>query len=986
MTEKIAVVGIAARLPGADDVDAFWGNLRDSIESVVQFGPSEAELVEPDIGQSPQFVGAVGELRDPWSFDASHFGLTPADATILDPQQRLFLELCVEAIDDAAFDRRDELDIGVYAGSDVSTYLLFYLLPVLTRLPHTLLQLLMANDKDHLPQRVSYKLGLTGPSIAVQTNCSSSLVAVHVAAQALRARECDVALAGGVSITLPQRAGYVYQEGSIGSSDGHCRAFSRDASGTVTGNGGGVVVLRLLADAIEQGDHIYGTIVGSAVNNDGANKIGYTASSVDAQRAVMVEALEVAGLTPADIQLIEAHGTGTPLGDPIELKALADVYSTGLPATTAVGTVKSNIGHLDSAAGVVGLLKILLAMKHRRIPASLHLDRPMAPLDRGSGHQLYAAQVPCKWRRPEGRPRRAAITSLGMGGTNVHMIVEEPPRRSKPVACRHGVIVPLSGKTERDVLASVHQLSNFVHERGLPASMMCSVASTLERGRRAFLYRRAVVLPGGARPGELPVGSNDRNIVAAAPTEPAVVFAFPGQASHIGGCARDLYKTFSDFRSILQRNSEAYDRCANVQMPWHLLTSSGEDADETDVVQPLLFVLELSLRDWLVGRGVQPTITIGHSLGEIAAWVAADAITPLAGMTIVDHRARCMKASPAGSMVAVAAPVAQVLPFIVGDLAITCINSPVDTVVGGPIAEVMKFARRLELEGLPHTVLRTSKAFHHPMMSEARVAFARSISEFPIGTPAIELISGYLGRDVAASDADPATISDQVDRPVQFADALGCLAEAGDVLVLELGPGTAISGLVRRHYQATNRKTPRSLALLPNRVGGSDGLEPLRVLARLWEYGLPVDLSCCASPIQRQRISLPSYPFDRQRMGVPLHANTTSRGGPSRLATNEPTLPRTLRIDVLDEPDGDSLRIAVMVQRIWAETLGIESLGNGEDVFALGADSLAATRVASRLAQSLGIDVPLRLVIEARTSERLTASLKERVRLKVASS
>ncbi|HEV2146753.1 MAG TPA: type I polyketide synthase, partial [Longimicrobiaceae bacterium] len=563
--EAVAIVGIAGRWPGAESVAEFWENLRQGVESVSFFSEEEVEGVTPETAADPAYVKAKGIIRDPEWFDAGFFDVAPQEAAVMDPQHRVFLECAWSALEDAGYDAsRYDGRVGVFGGMSINTYMLMNLAlnPDAVRAAGQF-QALIGNANDHLTTRVAYKLDLRGPAVTVQTACSTSLVAVHMACQSLLSGESDMALAGGVAVTFPLRTGYLYQEGMIFSPDGHCRAFDAEARGTVNGNGAGVVVLKRLADALDDGDHVYAIVRGSAVNNDGASKVGYTAPSVASQAAVVTEALSMAGVPPETISYVEAHGSGTPMGDPIEVAALTRAYRTRTPERgfCALGSVKTNIGHLDAAAGVSGLVRATLALRHRQIPPTLHFREPNPRID-FDGSPFYVGAELADW--PAGAaPRRAGVNSLGVGGTNAHAVLEEAPAPAPGGPSRPRQLLVLSAKTTTALEAATDRLAT--HLEAHPEQALADLAYTLQVGRREFRHRR--VLMAGDRedavrelrergPQRLLTGDAGAGEGSGRP----VVFMFPGLGEQYSGMARGLYAAEPAF-------AEEVDRCAELLRP-----------------------------------------------------------------------------------------------------------------------------------------------------------------------------------------------------------------------------------------------------------------------------------------------------------------------------------------------------------------------------------------------------------------------------------
>ncbi|MEM7354316.1 MAG: type I polyketide synthase, partial [Acidobacteriota bacterium] len=636
----VAVIGMAGRFPGATDLDALWQQLRNGEEAVRPLADEEliAAGVEAESLSDPSYVKAASLLDDVDRFDAEFFGYSPREAEIMDPQQRLFLEVAWAALENAScVPATYPGAIGVYAGVAWNTYLLHNLTPrrELFAGPHGF-QVFITSDKDFMPTRVSYKLDLKGPSVLVQTSCSTSLVAVHLACLSLLSYECDVALAGGVTVKVPQASGYFYQPGGLASPDGHCRAFDARGAGTIFGSGVGMVVLKRLAEALEDGDPIRAVIKGSAINNDGSSKVSYTAPSVEGQAEVIAAALEMAGIDPETISYVEAHGTGTALGDPIEVTALTRVFRehTERRSFCALGSIKTNVGHLDAASGVAGLIKTVLAMEHRQLPPSLHFEQPNPEIDFAAS-PFYVNSSLADWPA-NGTPRRAGVSSFGVGGTNAHAILEEAPRRAASGPSRPWQLLVLSARSEAALDAASHNLAEVLRRGEVE---LADAAYTLRTGRTVFRHRRAVIGRDMESAAQALSGGDPRShwtaIDAEDPGDRSLAFLFPGQGAQYAGMTRGLYEGEAEFRRHVDACTErlAEPLGADLRQWLYPAPEELEDADrelrDTRWTQPALFVVEVALARLWMSWGVQPQAMLGHSIGE---WVAAH----LAGVVTLD--------------------------------------------------------------------------------------------------------------------------------------------------------------------------------------------------------------------------------------------------------------------------------------------------------------------------------------------------------------
>jgi acyl transferase domain-containing protein/acyl carrier protein len=910
--DGIAIIGMAGRFPGARDVEAFWQNLRAGVESIV--GLSEDEMlaagVSPDELADPDYVRAGAPIDDVELFDAAFFGYSPREAESIDPQQRFFLESAWTALERAGYDPAAYAGaIGVFAGCGTSSYLpLLQMDPVLMgALGRD--QLVLGNDKDSLTTRVSYKLNLRGPSVTVQTACSTSLVAVCVACQSLLAHECDMALAGGATIVLPQRTGYWHEEGGIMAPDGHCRAFDAAARGTVGGNGVGVVVLKRLADALADGDHVHAVLRGFALNNDGALKVGFTAPSVQGQAEVIGMALALAGVEPDDISYVETHGTGTPLGDPIEIAALTRVFraKTARRQFCAIGSLKSNVGHLVAAAGVASLIKTVMALEHRELPPSLHFERPNPKLDLENS-PFYVNTRLTPWSSPRG-PLRAGVSSFGFGGTNAHVIVEEAPPRPSSGPSRRLQLLTLSARSEAALARVADDMRE--HLARHPDAPIADVAYTCHVGRRAWPLRRAVVGDGAAAVCEaLASEISPRSIPCRQEaSERPIVFLFPGQGSQHVFMARELYEAEPVFRRSLDRSAELVRDAMGVDLREHLYPAPEQRAaakqaiEQTVLAQPALFAVELALARLWMAWGIRPQVMLGHSVGEFVAACLADVFDEEDAIRLVAERGRWMQQMPPGAMLAVSLGELELAPYLDGEVSLAALNGPALSVVAGPIAAIDALETELSGRRIACRRLHTSHAFHTGMMAPVVDVFTRRVSEVARRPPKIPFHSSLTGARVTAEDAvDPVYWARQIAEPVRFADGVRQLLSQGDRIWLEVGPGQTLTQLVRQQAHRVEGQT--IVASLPHAreavsrasqpaprpltEAGSDHLALLTALGRMWVAGATIDWQGFHAGETRRRVPLPTYPFERQRFwpSVPRRGSPAAAPAEPLLAKN----------------------------------------------------------------------------------------------------
>ncbi|WP_438040323.1 type I polyketide synthase [Sorangium sp. So ce128] len=869
----IAIIGMAGRFPGAPDVATFWRNLCAGVESVSILTDEELRGagVDPALIARPEYVRARAVLDDIEMFDAELFGFTPREAAALDPQHRLFLECAWEAFESAGIDpERAGGPVGVYAGSSLSGYLA-HLFPDGPRLQSAAdVAALLALDKDFLTTRVSYKLNLEGPSIAVQTACSTSLVAVHLACQGLLGGECDLALAGGASVGVPQKSGYLYQEGAIASPDGHCRAFDAGARGTVGGSGVGVVLLKRLDEAIADRDAIIAVIKGSAINNDGRAKVGYTAPRVDGQARAIRAAHAAAGVDADSITYVEAHGTGTPLGDPIEIAALTQVFraTTDRKGFCAIGSVKTNVGHLDSAAGVTGLIKAALAVAHGHIPPSLHFRAPNPALDLENSPFRVAAEL-AAWSSP-GAPRRAGVSSFGIGGTNAHVVLEEappPPEADPPRPCE---LLVLSARSSASLERLTDALAEHLETHG--DLELGDVAHTQQLGRRAFGHRRAVVCRSREEAARALRDRSDavRTGGPAAGPRP-VAFLFPGQGTQRPDMGRDLYETEPVFRAevdacaaLLQRHLGADLRALLFPAPADV-DDAARRLDRTSMTQPALFVVEYALARLWMAWGVTPDAMLGHSVGEYVAACLAGCLSLEDAVALVAARGRLMEATPDGAMLAVSAAEAEVAGWLGDEVALAAVNGPRQCVLSGGAAAIQRVEQELAGRGIEARRLRTARAFHSHLMDGALAAFREAVGRVTLRTPRIPWISNVTGTWITAAEAqDPAYWVRHLRSTVRFADGVRALREQSERIFLEVGPGQTLTALSRQ-------LAAESLALASMPMGrepahqGAAGAALLDAVGQVWAAGAAVDWAGLQAGRHRRRVALPATPFERKR-------------------------------------------------------------------------------------------------------------------------
>jgi acyl transferase domain-containing protein len=873
-SSDIAIVGMAAHLPGAADPATYWSNLRQGIESIRRL--TESELLAA--GESPQrmrhrnYVPAAAVLEGFEQFDADFFGFSPKEAAIMDPQHRQFLEVAWEALESAGHPPETFAGpIAVYAGCGMGSYFYFNLCsnPDLVASTGMFLLRHTGNDKDFLATRVSHIFDLKGPSINIQTACSTSLVAVHYACQSLLLGECDMALAGGVTIELPHARGYVFREGEILSPDGHCHAFDHRAQGTVFGSGAGVVVLRRLDDALRDGDHIWAVIKGTAVNNDGAAKAGYLAPSVDGQAKAIAEAQAVAGVSAETIDYVECHGTGTYLGDPIEVAALTQAFQQTTTETgyCRIGSVKTNIGHTDTAAGVASLIKVALALKNREIPPSLGYEQPNPSIDFDSSpFQVNHALRP--WVSHKG-PRRAGVNSLGVGGTNAHAVLEEAPETapSEPSDWPFQLLV-VSGRSRAAVEANARALA--AHLRAHPEQPLADVAFTLKEGRRAFEHRRVLVASTHDEAATLLEGTDTRRVFSHSHIgdDPDVVFMFPGGGAQYAGMARELYATEPVFQDWMDRGLDVLQRQLDYDIRAIWLPEPDQHAQAVEKLKrpsvqlPLIMIVEHALAQLWMSWGVQPAALVGHSMGENTAACVAGVMSFEDCIGLVLLRGQLFDTVPPGGMLSVPLPAQEVRGLMGDELDMASVNAPDLCVVSGPQDALDKLEAELRSRDIEPQRIQIDIAAHSRMLAPILGRFEAYLRSIRLSAPRIPIISNRDGQPLSAAQAtDPMYWVAHLRNTVHFADCMAVLMKDSSRVYLEVGPGKALGSLAQANGVPAGQVI-NSLRHAEHAI--ADDVWFMGTLGRLWATGVKVDWEPIWGEAKRHRVPLPTYAFQRK--------------------------------------------------------------------------------------------------------------------------
>jgi acyl transferase domain-containing protein len=997
---SIAIIGFAGRFPKAKNPDEFWRNLRDGVECVSFFSEEEldAATYASGLAAHPGYVRAGAILDQIESFDAAFFDYGAREAEMMDPQHRLFLECAWEALEHAGYDPKTyEGLIGVYGGVGRNDYQLnLYTNPHIMRAASPV-QITIGNSSDYLTTRVSYKLNLRGPSVNVQTACSTSLVAVHMACQSLLNGECSMALAGGLSLNIPQKSGYLYEEGGIDSPDGHCRAYDAEARGTVSGSGGGVVMLKRLAEALSDGDYIHAVIRSSAINNDGSLKVGFTAPSVNGQAEVITEALTVAGVDPQTITYVEGHGTGTKLGDPVEVAALTQAFRafTNRKNFCALGSVKTNIGHLDTGAGVAGLIKTVLAMQHKMLPPSLHFQTPNPEIDFADS-PFYVNHSLAPWKT-EDTPLRAGVSSFGIGGTNAHVVLEEAPRVEASEESRPShLLLVLSAKTGSALETATTNLTEYLKQHS--DIELADVAFTLQAGRGNFNHRRMLVcrnLQDAVNALESRAPSRVLTL-AGQRREPRHVFMFSGQGTQYVNMGLDLYRTQPLFRQQVERCAEILKphlRCDLLDALYPRAEGAAQAVQQlnrTETTQPALFVIEYALARLLMSWGIRPHCMIGHSIGEYVAACLAGVMSLEDALMLVAARGRLMQQTPEGAMLSVQLPENEVQSYLDEQLSLAAVNAPSRCVVSGPVAALEKLQDQLAAKGVGVHRLKTSHAFHSPVMAPLEGPLTKLVKTIKLGQPKIPYLSNVTGTWMRDSEAtDPAYWARHMRQPVRFADGLHELVSDPQWIFIEVGPGNSLSTFARQSKPAGHTILT---SLRPPREEESDVAFLLNMVGRLWLAGGRIDWARLNAHHRHRRVPLPTYPFERQRywieryMGQPavIAGGIASERGPESLSGHGPGREQD-EAAILQHPRPEIPTPYVAPRNefeqtlaaIWQEQLGVQPIGVNDNFFELGGDSLLVTQLVSRLRDVFQIELQIQHFFEQQTIAGLAEVIRE---------
>ena len=953
----IAIIGMAGKFPGAKNIDEYWRNLTNGVESVKRFTDDELRRagISKETLDNPQYIKAKAILDEVDMFDADFFDINPREAEIMDPQHRMFLESAWAALEDSGtnpeyFPGR----IGVYSCTSINTYLFNNLYSNKNLIEAVgFYQTMIGNDKDYLPTKVSYQFNLKGPSIAILNG------------------ECDIALAGGVAVRVPQTSGYFHKQGGIHSFDGHCRPFDINGSGIVSGNGLGIVILKRLEDAINDNDYIYAVIKGSAVNNDGSQKIGYTAPSVQGQSDVIKEACEMADVDPETISYVEAHGTATPLGDPIEVAALTAVYRerTNKKNYCGLGSVKSNIGHIDAASGIAGLIKTTLALHRKEIPPSINFIQPNPKLNLEDS-PFYINNTLKKWDQDE-YPRRAAVSSFGIGGTNAHLVLEEAPvvQKEENLFLYPAQLLTFSAKSSEALKRTLKNFADYLYQN--QHDSISDVGYTLQTGRKAFNYRFSITSNSIEEAYEKISETIEKRLLPMESLQdPDIIFMFPGQGSQFVNMGKELYMKFPIFRDTVDYCARLLKIEMDIDIRDILYPSKDREEwatkriNDTEITQPCLFVIGYSLAKLWGDWGIQPKAMIGHSIGEYIAACLSGVLSLADALKVVAKRGKLMGNLTNGSMVSVYISEDEVKELLNKNLSIAAINGEKLCVVSGSSDEIENFIATLERKNISYRLLKTSHAFHSQMMDPILEDFMSSFSEVQLSAPKIPIISSLTGTWLTSDQAkDPHYWKRQLRETVQFHKGIKEASKEPNLIFLEIGPGRTLSTLtnqvISRDHKVVSSLDKKDLTLIES-------------LGKVWSSGYNVDWNKYYQGKKGKRIPLPTYPFERAKFWVhPIGASMDTEL--STEYTNEALNSASIysRPELTIDYVAPKNKIEEEIVKIWKELLGIDRIGIYDNFFDLGGHSLLATQLVSRIRNVFDIDIQLQDLFKVQTVEKL---------------
>lgn len=976
-SKDIAIIGMSIRFPDANNIEEFWKNLREGKESIRFFDHDELlkNNVSPEVMKKENYVNAGAVIDDIDMFDADFFDINPKDAQLMDPQQRIFMECAWEAIEDAGYDIEYYGDVGVYAGIGINTYAMYLRDNINISNDVNNLRIFLNNGNGFLSTKVSYYLNLSGPSMNIETACSSSLVAVHMACQALLNQECSMALAGGVSIRVPQKTGYMYEAGGIFSPNGQCRVFDENACGTVGGNGSGVILLKKKADAIKDRDHIYAIIKSTAINNDGKRKAGYTAPSIEGQTKVISAAIKRAKVNPSEIGYVEAHGTGTAIGDPIEIEGLKNAYSNYVDKKgyCAIGSVKANIGHLDSAAGIAGMIKTALILDRQVIPKQLFCKSTNKDID-FENSPFYICRSEKEFTK-ENTLKYAAVSSFGMGGTNVHAILEKPPVADISDDEKPFQLIQLSAKTESALSQTMHNLSEYMKRSGHIS--ISALAYTLQVGRVDFPYRCMCICKDKNNLIQM-LDTKDKKKLhfSYVDNKKPVVFVFPGTGEQYLGMGKELYENVVEYRQYFDQCADLIQKMSHLDIVNEMFGHNLNHSRSTLLAHCMIFVTEYSLAKVFMEWNIIPEYMIGYSIGEYVASCISGVLTLNDALFLIQRRAELIEDMPSGAMIAVGLSEERLQSYLNKDREIAISLAENIKIVAGTEDEMDRLQSELSKDGIMTNRIHVKKAFHTSQMKAITEELNKAVKTVKKGKISIPYISDLTGTWMTMDDVnDEQYWSKQICSKVQFHEGMNEILEKKSCTMLEVGPGTTLGGIIKQNDKYRT-KTMSVIETIGTEMSVSSDYENLlSAMGALWLNGITPNWSEVYQHSTHNRISLPGYPFERKRYWI------DDKREKDESVTHTESNPKVshkedeLTMEQLSNLSSPMDVICLFIKSIWSNVLGIQMIDYDDNFFTLRGNSLLATKIISELRSKLFIDITIQDFLDKPTIHEMAKKI-----------
>lgn len=977
---EIAVIGMSCRVPGADNLDDFWEILSQGKNTISFF--SDEELKESGINEDclrdTNYIKAKGILGNAEYFDPAFFGYTPAEARVMDPQIRILHECTWEALEDSGYNSFEFPGlIGLFTGasSNVEWLSRVYLCNYIDVDDYT--KSFLCN-KDFASTLISYRLNLRGPSVCVSAACSTSLAAIHIACQSLLSGECNIAVAGGASIIVPEKVGYHYNVSMMHSPDGYCRVFDENAGGTLFSNGAGIIVLKLLEDAIKDHDNIYGIIKGSAINNDGSRKVGYTAPSVSGESVAIKQALSAAQVNPETISYVEAHGTGTIIGDPIEIEALKKAYNTNKCGYCGVGSLKSNMGHLDAASGIAGCIKTILSMKHNFMPPTLNFMKANPEID-FKNSPFYVNTTLKRWGN-DFNPIRAGVSSFGIGGANAHIILEEALMDKDLNQGRKYKIAVVSAQSNHALENASHNLARYIEKHN--EINLDDAVYTLCVGRRRYNYRKMFVFSSKS---DMVNGlkmdcDSDVKTYHECESKKNIIFMFPGQGAQYIKMGLGLYENELVFKRTLDKCFSILETYIGFNLKDILYNSTdniinNKMLEETKIAQPVIFSFEYALAQLMMSWGIYPQAMIGHSLGEYVAACISGVFSLGDALKIVALRGAMMQDLPKGNMVSIEISEDNLRNYLNSKVDLVAVNSGSKCVISGKEEDIVTVVLELEKDGYKTIPLKTSHAYHSYMMEPILDEFKDIMRRIKLNCPSIPYISCVSGKWITSDEAtDVQYWVKHLRKTVQFSKGLDALLTNQSAVFIEVGPGRTLTTFANQH--ANKRSIHKSINLVRStKENIEDDYFILEQVGKMWMYGVDVDWKKFYSNEVRYRISLPTYPFDRKKYSLPIPLNSQLELVTDCTRDSISQAERDYECPKIQNEDTGNL--AKRMIQLWEEYFGVDQISINDNFYDLGGDSLRAMSLIGKINKMFNTKITISSFLMEPTIKNLIKSISE---------